>query len=125
MRNPGNRAVLAVMVLSGLLLATFAVSHHGWGWLNEDEFSITGEVVFVRLGNPHGEITIDADGVQWIVELGQPWRNREAGLTMAHLPEGKVITAQGHRSRAEGHHRMMAERLIIDGRNFDLFPDRL
>ena len=125
MEDPGNRGVLTLIALCGLLLAAAASAHHGWGWLNEDEFSITGEVVSARLGNPHGEITMDVDGTRWVVELGQPWRNREAGLTLDHLPEGQVMTAQGHRSRAEGHHRMMAERLIIDGRNFDLFPDRL
>lgn len=100
-------------------------AHHGWAWLDEDQFELTGTVTEVRLGNPHGEVTVEVDGETWVVEVGQPWRNERAGLTPELLSIGRTITATGHRSETSGERIMKAERVIIDGTNYDLYPDRL
>ncbi|MGH7927069.1 MAG: DUF6152 family protein [Candidatus Binatia bacterium] len=114
---------LAALV-SALFLAQVAFAHHGWGWATDQEFELTGKVTEVRLGNPHGEVTLDVDGKRWVVEVGQPWRNERAGLSKSLLTVGQVITAHGHRSSKEGHLLMKAERVVINGRNYDLYPDR-
>jgi hypothetical protein len=99
-------------------------AHHGWGWATDEEFELTGQIKAVRLGNPHGELTLDVQGEDWIVEIGQPWRNEQAGLTETHLSIGTTVIAHGHRSADESERLMKAERLVIAGRDYNLYPDR-
>jgi uncharacterized protein DUF6152 len=121
--RPAWFALLALGV--GLfLLAQGALAHHGWGWTSDEEFELSGKIVNVRLGNPHGEVTLDADGEKWIVQVGQPWRNERAGLTPELLSIGRMITAHGHRSAQESEKLMKAERVIIEGKSYNLYPDR-
>lgn len=111
------------------LLALFFISqalfaHHGWRWATDEEHEITGTIAEVKLGNPHGEITLDVNGNIWIAEVGQPWRNERAGLTGELLSPGQEITIHGHRSATEGELVIKAERVIIDGKSYDLYPER-
>jgi len=115
----GAAAAVSVPFVPGMVEA-----HHGWGWATDEEFELTGAVVAVRLGNPHGELTLDVAGEEWLVEIGQPWRNQRAGLTEELLAEGTEVTAHGHRSAKEGERLMKAERLIIAGKDYNLYPDR-
>jgi len=120
-----RRTALAQLVLVvGVFLAQGALAHHGWGWTTDEEFELTGKIVEVRLGNPHGEVTLEAGGERWVVEIGQPWRNERAGLAAELLGVGRVITAHGHRSSNPKQHLMKAERVVIDGKSHDLYPDR-
>ena len=113
-------AALAV----GMLLAQGAMAHHGWGWASDEEFQVTGSITNVRLGNPHGEVTLSVKGEDWVVEVGQPWRNERAGLTPALLSVGRLITVHGHRSAKESERLVKAERVVIDGKSYNLYPDR-
>jgi hypothetical protein len=120
-----RRATLALLAMVSLALMSHVVNaHHGWGWATDEEFEISGKIVKVRLGNPHGEVTIDAQGEKWVVEVGQPWRNEQAGLTDNMLSIGRMITVHGHRSAKQGERLVKAERVIIDGKNYNLYPDR-
>ncbi len=105
-----------------------ALAHHGWGWATGEEFELTGIIKSVKLGNPHGEMTVDAlgefEGEEWVVEIGQPWRNERAGLTVAKLAAGTEVKAHGHRSADPDAKLMKAEWLMIDGTKHDLYPDR-
>jgi Family of unknown function (DUF6152) len=122
---PEIRTWLALLgLILGIFLMPGAMAHHGWGWASEEEFNLTGKIIKVRLGNPHGEVTVDANGESWIVEVGQPWRNERAGLTAELLSVGRTITAHGHRSAKEGERLMKAERVVIDGKSYNLYPDR-
>lgn len=124
-RLPGNWLWLALLgLVAGAFLIQGALAHHGWGWATDEEFELTGEITRVRLGNPHGEVTLDVNGEAWVVEVGQPWRNDRAGLTEELLAVGRTITAHGHRSARPGEQLMKAERIVIDGQNHDLYPDR-
>jgi hypothetical protein len=114
---------LAALVL-GVFFAHIAWAHHGWGWASAEEFELTGRITAVRLGNPHGELTLDVDGQKWIVEVGQPWRNEQAGLKKSLLTTGQVITAHGHRSAKPKQLLMKAERVVINGKSYNLYPDR-
>ena len=111
-------------VVMGVFLTQPVAAHHGWGWANEEEFVITGEITAVRLGNPHGEVSLNVKGEKWIVEVGQPWRNQKAGLTPKLLSTGQVITAHGHRSATKAQRLMKAERVVINGKSYNLYPDR-
>ena len=119
------RSWRAGLVLAlGLALAQGSMAHHGWGWASEQEFELTGKIAKVRLGNPHGEVTLDVAGEKWVVEVGQPWRNERTGLTSDLLGVGRVMTAHGHRSSKPDERLMKAERVVIDGKSYNLYPDR-
>jgi Family of unknown function (DUF6152) len=111
-------------LVTGVFLPQVAGAHHGWGWATAEEFELTGQITAVRLGNPHGEVTLDVNGEKWIVEVGQPWRNDNAGLTPKLLSKGQVMTAHGHRSKKKGERLMKAERVVINGKSYNLYPDR-
>ena len=53
--------LLPLLLLPTLLLPVGARAHHGWGWASAEEFEISGVITAVRLGNPHGEVTLDVD----------------------------------------------------------------
>ena len=52
-----------------------ARAHHGWAWAEDEEFTLSGVIRGARLGNPHGELEVEAADGMWIAEIGQPWRN--------------------------------------------------
>lgn len=114
------------------LVATVALSfvpriagaHHGWAWAEDEEFTLQGVIRAARLGNPHGELDVEAADGLWTAEIGQPYRNDRAGLTEALLANGTTVTLEGHRSRDPDARLMKAERVVIDGRRYDLYPDR-
>src|ERR671911_2465209 len=119
-----SSSLALVAMLTAVLLTQPVWAHHGWGWATDEEFQLSGEITAVRLGNPHGEVTVDVKGERWIVEVGQPWRNEKAGLTQKLLSKGQVITAHGHRSAKKGQRLMKAERVVINGGSYNLYPDR-
>lgn len=121
-----NRArwLALTLLLPLLLLAIQARAHHGWGWATADEFEISGVITAVRLGNPHGELTLDVQGETWVVEVGQPWRNERAGLTDDMLSVGRSVTVHGQRSARANERLVKAEWLMIDGKRYVLYPER-
>ena len=124
-RSSERSAWLSLFVLAVcVFMVQGAFAHHGWGWATDEEFEITGKITNVRLGNPHGEVTLDVKGEKWLVEVGQPWRNERAGLTEDLLSVGRSITVHGHRSAKPSELLVKAERVIIDGKSYNLYPDR-
>lgn len=123
----GWRIILAASVLAlfgGLALTGPAPPHHGWRWAESENSEITGTIKAVKLGNPHGEVTLEVDGENWIAEVGQPWRNDRAGLTAEILAIGVTMTVRGHRASDETKKLIKAERVIIDGKTYELYPER-
>jgi hypothetical protein len=112
-------------VLLTMTLAFPAFAHHGWRWTDDADFELTGIITEARLGNPHGVLTIDAEGEIWQAEVGQPYRNEAAGLTDEMLAVGTEVTLLGQRSTDPEQRLMKAERVTIAGQNYDLYPDRL
>ena len=107
-----------------LLLVSAAFAHHGWSWTEDGNFKLTGVIKEARLGNPHGRLIVQAEDEQWLVEVGQPWRNKRAGLTDQMLSPGNEITVIGQRSADPKELRMKAERVLIDGKEHALYPER-
>jgi hypothetical protein len=114
----------ALLSLALCLVPASARAHHGWAWAQQGNSELTGVVVATKLGNPHGELTLDVDGARWTVEVGQPWRNARAGLKDEMLARGVKVTVAGHRHVDPDQRVFKAERVFIDGRRFDLYPDR-
>lgn len=119
-----RRRFIALFALSAALPG-IARAHHGWRWTEGAEFTLDGTIRAVRLGNPHGLLEVEAaDGAMWTAELGQPWRNAQAGLPEDALRPGVAVTLEGHRSADPDDLRIKAERVILAGVVYDLYPDR-
>lgn len=116
------RSLAAAALLIGMALP--AAAHHGWVWAEDVNSELAGTIVAAKLGNPHGELTMAVDGANWIVEVGQPWRNERAGLKDAMLVKGVKLTVSGHKHSDPKKKVFKAERLVIDGKTYDLYPDR-
>jgi len=118
---------LKLTIAAGIMAVIMspALAHHGWRWTADGVFELTGIIESTRLGNPHGLVTIDADGEKWIAEVGQPWRNERVGLTDEMFAKGKEIKILGKRSSDAKELRMKAERVVMDGKNYDLYPERI
>ena len=114
--------VAGIAVALAVSLPSFA--HHGWAWAEDGNSELSGVIVAAKLGNPHGQLTLEADGAEWIVEVGQPWRNERAGLKDGMLAKGVKLTAVGHRHVDPKKKVFKAERIVIDGKTFVLYPDR-
>ncbi|WP_235859822.1 DUF6152 family protein [Tranquillimonas rosea] len=118
-----RRTLLATAVAT--LTALPATAHHGWRWTDGGQFELTGVVTAADLGNPHGVLSIDADGETWTAEVGQPWRNERAGLNDEMLAPGAELTLLGERSGNPDERLMKAEAIVIDGETYALYPERL
>lgn len=126
-RRRGTLRALATGAATVLLIGTAslpAFAHHGWAWAEDSRSELTGTIVAVKLGNPHGELTLDVGGAKWVVEVGQPWRNEQAGLKDELLAKGVKLTITGHRATDPKLKVFKAERVMIGDRRFDLYPDR-
>ena len=118
------RRFLITLMLASIGFAGAASAHHGWRWTADGNFEVTGIINKATLGNPHGVLVLDVDGEEWLAEVGQPWRNERAGLTDDMMAPGKEITISGQRSADAGERRVKAERVIIAGKTYNLYPDR-
>ena len=118
------KALLFVAMSGLLLLANTVWAHHGWRWTADGNVEVTGVIESAQLGNPHGVLIMDVNGESWTAEVGQPWRNQRAGVTDEMLAPGTEITIDGQRSADQGELRVKAERLVIDGELYQLYPDR-
>jgi hypothetical protein len=119
-----RRRLWLTSIALAMLLAGTALAHHGWRWTEDGNFELIGVIESARLGNPHGVLTMDVDGETWTAEVGQPWRNERAGLADEMLSEGAEVTISGQRSADPAEKRIKAERVIIDGVTYDLYPER-
>ncbi len=101
-----------------------ALAHHGWSWTTGGNIQLTGLIKTVKLGNPHGVLTVDAEGEIWTVEVGQPWRNARAGLRPGDLAVGVEVRIIGEPSSNIEDRLLKAEEIFISGKRYDLYPGR-
>jgi hypothetical protein len=102
-----------------------AAAHHGWSWAEGDQTELRGTVREVYVGQPHPTLRVEnADGV-WLVELANPRQTERAGFTAASATPGDSVVAIGNRSRTTGERRMKAVRVIVRGRTYDIYPERI
>jgi hypothetical protein len=118
-------------VASGILVFSFiptqALAHHGWAGQGGEDFTLTGTVTkSVSLAGPHATMQVkDAEGQIWDLTLAPPHRTSPAGLMDDSIPIGAEVTILGKRNMDESKHEVKTERVTYNGRNFDVYPDRL
>lgn len=122
--SPNRLSRRTVLTVALAMIASPALAHHGWRWTANGEFELSGRITAARLGNPHGLLTIQANDETWTAEIGQPWRNARAGLTDEMFAVGTDIVLRGHRAEDPERLVMKAERILIGGTLYDLYPNR-
>jgi hypothetical protein len=120
-----RRFIAGAGVLGLMGVAAGALAHHGWSWAEGDMFELTGVIKSAKLGNPHGILKVTAKDGEWTVEVGQPWRNERAGLKDSMLVKGVQLTVIGNRTKDKKQRVMKAVRIVINGKNHDLYPERI
>ena len=116
---------LRLGVLGASLTALPVSAHHGWAGNQDEEFELTGTVERgVSLAGPHATMQIRADGKVWDLTLAPPARTQAAGLKEGIIPVGATVTIHGHRNRDANKFEVKTERVIWNGRTFNVYPDR-
>jgi len=113
------------VVTCAILVATSAVAHHGWSWTVEEQSELSGTIQEIFIGNPHAVLKVQADDGLWTVELAPPGRTRAAGFDENTAKVGDQVTAIGNRSADPNEKRMKAVRIIVNGKTYDVYPDRV
>lgn len=118
---------LRTTVAAGAILALAggaALAHHGWAWVSDEPFTLTGTITEVYVGNPHVELAVETDEGVWEVDLAPLVATTNAGFTEESATAGDEITAYGHRSLDMEELAMKAVRIEVNGVIYDVYPDR-
>ena len=119
-----------VALVGGLALslaASHASAHHGWGGQQTERFVLSGKLqTDVSLAGPHGTMQIvDDHGQVWDITLAPAARTERAGLKPGVIPLGAEVTITGNRNRDMQRFEVKTVRVTHDGKNYDVYPDRL
>ncbi|TIX49734.1 DUF6152 family protein [Alteraurantiacibacter aquimixticola] len=118
----------AAIAAAALPLAAFA--HHGWGWTEDEESRLSGEIVTISFGNPHMHLQVRTEegvwtgGQIWEVDLSPPVVARRSGFGPEHAGPGDQVSLTGHRARDHDVRGFKAETITVRGRTFDVYPQR-
>jgi hypothetical protein len=120
-------ASLSAVILGLSFAATSAVAHHGWSGQGTEDFTLKGTVTKdVSLAGPHATMQIkDEKGQVWDLTLAPPPRTQASGLKEGVIPLGSEVTILGKRNLDEGKHEVKTERVTYNGKNYDVYPDRV
>lgn len=124
-RITGELRRYAAPALALMIAATPALAHHGWSWTEDSFFELKGTIADAYIGNPHATVDVDAEGELWRVELAPPGRTIAAGFTEEVAMKGAEVTAIGNRSKDAAEKRMKAVRIIVGGKTYDVYSDRV
>ena len=116
---------IGIGLLAVLLPAAPVWAHHGWAGNSDEEFELTGTVqTGVSLAGPHATMKLLADGRVWDLTLAPPAATDRAGLKEGIIPVGAMVTIHGHRNKDPKKFEVKTERVIWNGRTFNVYPDQ-
>lgn len=115
----------AAALAGGLLLAGAAVAHHGWSWAEADQINLTGKITAISFAPPHPTLELDTADGGWRIELGNPGLTQRSGFVEGVVAVGDEITVRGNRSLDPDEKRLKAVRVIVAGKNYDIYPNRI
>ena len=129
MKKPASFRVLlltSALAATSVTLAMPAAAHHGWSWAEAEETTLQATITAISLNPPHPELTVtDADGTEWVIELGNPGRTERAGFVEGTAKVGDTIIILGNRSLDQNERLMKAVRITLAGTNYDFYPERI
>lgn len=118
---------ISVIALTLTLAVSSALAHHGWSGQGTETFTLSGTVATaVNLAGPHATMQVkDAKGQVWDITLAPGARTERAGLKADTIPVGAKVTITGKRNADPKRFEVKTERVTYNGKNFDVYPDRL
>jgi hypothetical protein len=109
-----------LLLLLSLFLVPPAAAHHGWGSYDADNpMTIEGVIDEIALQNPHGEMTLQLEGEDWLITLAPLSRMNARGASADILPAGAPITVYGYPKR-DGTREIRAEWIEVEDQRFQL-----
>ncbi len=120
-------AVLAGTLAAGtLILSPGALAHHGWEWAEEQQTNLEGVIREIYIGPPHPTLKVEtaSDGI-WEIDLANPRQTTNAGFVEGSARPGNKIEILGNRSTKKDHKLMKAVRIVVEGKEFLLYPERI
>ena len=119
------RRITLALGLGAFALPLAAAAHHGWGWTQDAESRLTGEIVSITFTNPHMQLRLrDAQNNVWAVDLSPPIVAAASGFGSDHAAAGDRATVTGHRARDMDVRAFKGETITVRGRTFDVYPRR-
>lgn len=122
-RYPSTRIFAGAAVAAAL--AGSAAAHHGWSWAEADQFDLKGTIESISFAPPHPTLEVRAEDGVWRVELGNPNQTQRSGFVEGQAKVGDEIVATGNRSEDRNEKRMKAVRIVVAGKTFDIYPERI
>ena len=119
-----HRLASAALAAAAIALPAAALAHHGWGWTEEEESRLAGEIVSISFGNPHMHLQLRTDAGLWEVDLSPPIVAQRSGFGKEHAGAGDRVVLTGHRARDGSVRGFKAETITVRGRTFDVYPQR-
>lgn len=125
-----RKTIYIATLVAAFTLPAAALAHHGWGWTETEESRLEGEIVSISFGNPHMHLQLReprsgfAEGRFWEVDLSPPIVAQRSGFGPDHAAPGDRAVLTGHRARDPDIAGFKAERIIVRGRTFDVYPQR-
>lgn len=120
-----KRVPIVATLAAAAMFSLPALAHHGWSWTQDGFFELKGVIAEIYIGNPHATLDVDVEGDIWRVELAPPARTIAAGFSDEVAKKGDEVTAIGNRSRDETEKRMKAVRIVVNGKTYDVYSDRV
>lgn len=116
---------IAARAAGAILFATVLPvrAHHSFAEYDDTRaVSLQGELLELRLINPHSALVInvaqdDGSVLEWRIELGAPSALRRRGVTPAALPPGTIVEVDGFQAR-DGTRRLTPRRIALAEREF-------
>ncbi|MGD8323051.1 MAG: DUF6152 family protein [Gammaproteobacteria bacterium] len=123
-----RRTLSAIFVgIAGFITVPATQAHHGWSGQGNEQFQLSGTLhTQVSFAGPHATMQVEDDmGRVWDITLAPPSRTSRAGLNEDTIPLGAAVTVSGHRNSSSDRREIKTERVIYNGRNYDVYPRRL
>lgn len=103
-----------------------AAAHHGWSWAEDAQSTLAGTIQTISMAPPHPSLQVKAaDGVVWLVDLGNPSQTERSGFTATSGKAGDAIVVLGNRHKDKTKMHMKAVRITIAEKAYDLYPERI
>lgn len=123
---PSRRRLLAGAAFLAASAALPVAAHHGWAWAEGEQMELKGTIRTISMAPPHPMLMVAAeDGKEWQVDLGNPNQTARSGFTGDTAKPGDAITALGNRHLDKSKAHMKAVRIVIAGKNYDMYPERI
>ncbi|MGF1553892.1 MAG: hypothetical protein ACFBWO_15540 [Paracoccaceae bacterium] len=113
------------LALAALLAPALALAHHGHIEYAEEITVLEGFVSKPMRPFPHWEMSIRVDGEDWVIDLGNSYEMRNAGLREdgSDFTVGQPITVEGHRAADEDWRRILPEVIEANGERYEFDID--